>query len=103
LEGHFCYDYRLSYTMATDPARLHHPGPLHPAGVSQSAIKSPAARPIQIKVKDPLDHEAPAILHEPRNYDAQEANQAAVVLISGAGGGVSGPAGMVMNVSKNAG
>lgn len=80
-------------------ATVNHPpqtlGPIHPAKVEKSAIKPSIARSITIRVRDPLDHDAPAILHEPRSYNAVQANGSAVVLISGAGGGVSGPAGMV--------
>lgn len=76
----------LSHTAATL-------GPLHPAKVEKAAIKPSIAKPIGIRVKDPLDHDAPAILHEPRNYNREQGKSSAVVLISGAGGGVSGPAG----------
>lgn len=69
-------------------------GPVHPPQVERQAIKPSIARHVNIQVSDPLDHEAPAILHEPRSYNATEARGAAVVLVSGAGGGVSGPAGM---------
>lgn len=72
---------------------LHSLGPIHPPKVDKSAIKPSVARQINIRVKDPLDHYAPAILHEPRNYNAGDSNGSAVVLVSGAGGGVSGPAG----------
>ena len=68
-------------------------GPIHPPKVDKNAIKPSVARPINIRVKDPLDHYAPAIIHEPRNYSAEGSNGSAVVLVSGAGGGVSGPAG----------
>ena len=68
-------------------------GPVHPPRVETHAIKPSIARHIKITVSDPLDHEAPAILHEPRSYKASEGKQTAAVLISGAGGGVSGPAG----------
>jgi len=47
---------------------------------------------VDITVKDPLDHTVPAILHEPPVKTAPE--QAAVILVSGAGGGVSGPGGI---------
>ncbi|KAJ5626128.1 hypothetical protein N7510_002437 [Penicillium lagena] len=69
-------------------------GPLHPPQVERQAIKPSIARHVNIQVSDPLDHEAPAILHEPRSYNATEARGAAVVLVSGAGGGVSGPSGI---------
>lgn len=86
--------------MATAVDRLGELGPIHPPKVAQSAVKPSIARPVGIKVFDPLDHEAPAILHEPKSYNAQEANYSAVVLISGAGGGVSGPSGMAF-IHKN--
>ncbi|KAJ5157826.1 uncharacterized protein N7482_008926 [Penicillium canariense] len=69
-------------------------GPFHPPKVDRQAIKPSVARRITIKVSDPLDHEAPAILHEPRSYNAAGPTGSAVVLVSGAGGGVSGPAGI---------
>lgn len=81
----------MTSTLSHPPASL---GPLHPAKAQTAAVKPSVAKSIGIRVKDPLDHEAPAILHEPRNYNRQQANESAVVLISGAGGGVSGPAGM---------
>ncbi|KAJ5114491.1 hypothetical protein NUU61_000250 [Penicillium alfredii] len=67
-------------------------GPVHPPNVEKRAVKPSIARHVNIQVSDPLNHEAPAILHEPRSYNATEAKGAAVVLVSGAGGGVSGPA-----------
>jgi hypothetical protein len=84
---------KMTSTLSHTPSTL---GPLHPAKVQKAAIKPSVAKSIGIRVKDPLDHDAPAILHEPRNYNQQRANSSAVVLISGAGGGVSGPAGMVL-------
>lgn len=68
-------------------------GPIHPPKVDKRAIKPSLARHVKVPVKDPLDHEAPAILHEPRSYNAMQANGVAVILVSGAGGGVSGPSG----------
>lgn len=79
--------------MATTVSRFEHPGPLHPAKVEKHGVKSSIARSIRIAVYDPRDHEAPAILHEPRQYTVDNAKASAVILISGAGGGVSGPAG----------
>lgn len=49
---------------------------------------------------DPRDHEAPAILHQPKRYTAQDAKSSAVILVSGAGGGVSGPAGMYPSLAE---
>ncbi|KAL1997663.1 hypothetical protein VTN02DRAFT_1160 [Thermoascus thermophilus] len=76
-------------------ATVHHApqtlGPIHPAKVEKSAVKPSIARKIAIRVLDPLDHDAPAILHEPRSYNATQANGSAVVLISGAGGGECTP------------
>ncbi|KAI0916091.1 hypothetical protein AcV5_002942 [Taiwanofungus camphoratus] len=68
--------------------------PLHSANIARSGMKPANAYRIEIKVYDPLDHAAPAILHEPLEYSAKAVLGAAVVLISGAGGGVSGPAGI---------
>jgi hypothetical protein len=68
-------------------------GPMHPPRVTQLG-KTAKAMPVKIRVKDPLDHYAPAILHKPPDFDASRAKGAAVVLISGAGGGVSGPSGI---------
>jgi pimeloyl-ACP methyl ester carboxylesterase len=69
-------------------------GPFHPPKVDRQAIKPSIARRITIKVTDPLNHEAPAILHEPRSTPETNRPPSAVVLVSGAGGGVSGPAGI---------
>lgn len=69
-------------------------GPIHPPKLGGIRAEEVKARHVKIEVKDPLDHEAPAILHEPRDYDAAEVGHAAVILISGAGGGVSGPSGI---------
>ena len=81
----------------------HHPlsslNPLHPPKANNllSTGFASNARRIQITVKDPLDHEAPAILHTHPDFDALRQNGGyaggAAVLISGAGGGVSGPSG----------
>jgi hypothetical protein len=79
--------------MATTAPRLEHPGPIHPAKVEKHGVKPSIARPVRIAVYDPQDHEAPAILHEPRQYTVDNAKASAAILISGAGGGVSGPAG----------
>lgn len=86
---------RRKIKMATTASRLSHPGPIHPAKVDKYAVKPSIARPVRIAVFDPRDHEAPAILHEPRQYTVEDAKASAVILISGAGGGVSGPAGML--------
>lgn len=75
------------------PHTLQSLGPVHPPKADKRAVKPSLARHIQVPVQDPLDHQAPAILHEPRSYNAMQANGAAVVLVSGAGGGVSGPSG----------
>lgn len=80
-------------TTTTERMNLDKAGPIHPPEVDKAAVKPSVARQIRIQVLDPLDHEAPAILHEPRSYNAKQANQAGVIMISGAGGGVSGPAG----------
>ena len=80
---------------------FHSLGPIHPPKVDKSVIKPSLARKINIRVKDPLDHAAPAILHEPRKYSIDDANASAVVLVSGAGGGVSGPAGKLYTVSNH--
>lgn len=68
-------------------------GPVHLPGIEKTTIKPSTARRIDIRVKDPLDHSAPAILHEPRAYSPEEAKPCAVIMVSGAGGGVSGPSG----------
>jgi dienelactone hydrolase len=77
------------------PHTLKSLGPIHPPKAEKRAVKPTVARHIQIPVRDPLNHEAPAIIHEPRSYSTQQAQGAAVVLVSGAGGGVSGPSGKV--------
>ncbi|KAL4863468.1 hypothetical protein BDV12DRAFT_26881 [Aspergillus spectabilis] len=69
-------------------------GPVHPPKVAGVRAEQVLAKHVKIEVRDPLDHEAPAILHEPYDYDPAEAKNAAVILISGAGGGVSGPSGI---------
>ncbi|KAM0097130.1 hypothetical protein ACP6JE_008348 [Aspergillus fumigatus] len=74
--------------------RAHSPltlRPVHPPKVEKRATKPSIARHVNIRVNDPLDHDAPAILHEPRSYNFNESKGSAVVLVSGAGGGVSGP------------
>ncbi|KAH8689052.1 Alpha/Beta hydrolase protein [Talaromyces proteolyticus] len=86
--------------MAASSSRFLNPGPIHPARVAKRAIKSSIARSIRITVNDPLDHEAPAILHEPKCYTAEAAKLSAVILISGAGGGVSGPAGIYPSLAE---
>lgn len=69
-------------------------GLFHPPKVDRQAIKPSIAGRITIKVTDPLDHEVPAILHEPRTTPTTRQPPSAVVLVSGAGGGVAGPAGI---------
>jgi hypothetical protein len=97
---HIDFRHQKSFTegsMAATASRLPNPGPIHPAKVTRNGIKPSVARPIRLAVYDPRDHEAPAILHEPRQYTVDNAKASAVILISGAGGGVSGPAGMLYN------
>ncbi|KAL4789503.1 Alpha/Beta hydrolase protein [Aspergillus venezuelensis] len=69
-------------------------GPIHPPKLGEIRAHEVKAKHVKIEVHDPLDHEAPAILHQPRNYDPTKVKNAAVILISGAGGGVSGPSGI---------
>ncbi|RMJ24091.1 hypothetical protein PHISP_05049 [Aspergillus sp. HF37] len=76
------------------PHTLKSLGPIHPPKAEKRALKPTVARHIQIPVRDTLNHEAPAIIHEPRSYSTLQAQGAAVVLVSGAGGGVSGPSGI---------
>lgn len=71
--------------------------PIHPIGIDDSGITPSIAKPIKIRVRDPLDHHAPAILHQPPGFKSAKSDGAAVVLISGAGGGVSGPAGIKLH------
>jgi hypothetical protein len=77
--------------------------PLHPPKVAArkpeverlraaSAAAPVVADRVSIRVCDPADHYAPAILHRVQNPE-QARNDAAVIMISGAGGGVSGPGG----------
>ncbi|EEP76591.1 conserved hypothetical protein [Uncinocarpus reesii 1704] len=75
-------------------------GPIHPPRVRNLSTRPSNAQTVKIKVKDPLDHEAPAILHLPPDFDPHRANGAAVVLISGAGGGVSGPSGIYPSLAE---
>lgn len=93
---HIC----TSKIMATTAPRLEHPGPIHPAKVEKHGVKPSIARPVRIAVYDPRDHEAPAILHEPRQYIVDNAKASAAILISGAGGGVSGPAGTSISLKS---
>ncbi|KAI0359545.1 alpha/beta-hydrolase [Trametes cingulata] len=74
--------------------------PLHPPNLGRLATQAAFTRNVEIKVEDPLDHAAPAILHEPRDYDPVHAKNGAVILISGAGGGVSGPAGIYPSLAE---
>lgn len=78
---------------AVQPRPPHDLGPIHPPRIERRAVKNSVARHVNIRVDDQLDHDAPAILHEPRSYSIIESKGAAVVLVSGAGGGVSGPGG----------
>lgn len=75
------------------PHTLQSLAPLHPPKADKRAVKPSLARHIEIPVRDPLDHQAPGIIHEPRSYNVTQASGAAAVLVSGAGGGVSGPSG----------
>ncbi|KAJ5660385.1 hypothetical protein N7507_006836 [Penicillium longicatenatum] len=82
------------------PHTLQNIGPMHPPQIDPSTPKLCIANKVNIKVSDPQDRYAPAIIHEPPIiYQAQSYNQAdkrtsAVALVSGAGGGVSGPGGI---------
>ncbi|KAL3481317.1 Alpha/Beta hydrolase protein [Aspergillus californicus] len=80
--------------MTTAAHSLSSLGPMHPRKIAGVRANEVNAHHVAISVRDPLDHEAPAILHEPRDYDASMTKHAAVILISGAGGGVSGPSGI---------
>ncbi|KAH3547370.1 hypothetical protein KXW20_006147 [Aspergillus fumigatus] len=64
--------------------RAHSPltlRPVHPPKVEKRATKPSIARHVNIRVNDPLDHDAPAILHEPRSYNFNESKGSAVVLV----------------------
>lgn len=93
------YICRLTMT-AVQPRPPHDLGPIHPPRIERRAVKNSVARHVNIRVDDQLDHDAPAILHEPRSYSIIESKGAAVVLVSGAGGGVSGPGGNQPNPLK---
>ncbi|KAJ5898732.1 hypothetical protein N7504_009020 [Penicillium tannophilum] len=73
---------------------------MHPPQVDPSTPKLCIANKVNIKVSDPHDHYAPAIIHEPpiiyevQSYGQADKRTSAVVLVSGAGGGVSGPGGI---------
>ncbi|KAJ5887339.1 hypothetical protein N7504_011386 [Penicillium tannophilum] len=79
------------------PHTLKNIGPMHPPQVDPSTPKLCIANKVNIKVSDPHDHYAPAIIHEPpiiyevQSYGQADKRTSAVVLVSGAGGGVSGP------------
>lgn len=76
------------------PCSLNDLGPVpDPPNADTDAVKPSTARHIKIRIKDPQDHYLPAILHEPRNYSAEQAHASGVILVSGAGGGISGPGG----------
>ncbi|KAL4876835.1 Alpha/Beta hydrolase protein [Aspergillus karnatakaensis] len=85
------------------PTLSQHPleslGPTHPPRLGSTRANQVHAKHVKIIVHDPLDHEAPAILHEPHDYDPAEAKNAAVILVSGAGGGVSGPSGIYTSLA----
>ncbi|KAJ5641474.1 hypothetical protein N7490_005474 [Penicillium lividum] len=82
------------------PHTLKNIGPLHAPAIDPSTPKLCVANKVNIKVSDPQGHYTPAIIHEPPIiYQSQSYNQfdkrtSAVVLVSGAGGGVSGPGGI---------
>jgi hypothetical protein len=67
--------------------------PLNPPRAG-GALNSLVER-VRISIPDRLDHAAPAILHL-REDAPDEKSDAAVVLVSGAGGGVSGPGGKLV-------
>ncbi|KAJ5765671.1 hypothetical protein N7520_005230 [Penicillium odoratum] len=82
------------------PHTLKNIGPLHAPAIDPSTPKLCIANKVNIKVSEPQGHYTPAIIHEPPIiYQSQSYNQfdkrtGAVVLVSGAGGGVSGPGGI---------
>lgn len=88
--------------MSTPPRSPSALNPLHPPRAVQ-ALKAVTER-INLSVKDPLDHQVPAVLHvrddmvggHGRGSDEGGSggkSDGGVVLVSGAGGGVSGPGG----------
>ena len=68
--------------------------PLQPHHVQNLHAKAARSTQVEILVQDPLNHTAPAILHEPLSSRVRGVS-CAVILVSGAGGGVSGPGGLV--------
>lgn len=81
--------------MTTSPP--HHPletlGPIHPPIIESQPTSPTRAKPIHIPVSDPLNQQAPAILHSPIST-SNTTQTCGTILVSGAGGGVSGPAGI---------
>ncbi|KAJ5936216.1 Alpha/Beta hydrolase protein [Penicillium verhagenii] len=73
---------------------------MHASQIDPSTPKLCIANKVNIKVRDPQDSFAPAIIHEPpiiyevQSYNKTDKRTSAVVLVSGAGGGVSGPGGI---------
>jgi len=65
--------------------------PLPSVGASngQGAVKKSLAQKLYIPVKEPTEHSAPAALHIQKTMSHSDE---AVILVSGGGGGVSGPA-----------
>ncbi|KAI9007133.1 Alpha/Beta hydrolase protein [Gaertneriomyces semiglobifer] len=74
---------------------VHHAETLNPLNPPhRTAIRLPAPCRVSIKVNDPLDHEVPGILHK-----APQPTTNCAILVSGAGGGVSGPMGMYVSLA----
>ncbi|KAJ5936655.1 Alpha/Beta hydrolase protein [Penicillium verhagenii] len=88
------------------PHTLSNIGPMHAPQIDPSTPKLCIANKVNIKVCDPQDSFAPSIIHEPpiiyevQSYNKSDKRTSAVVLVSGAGGGVSGPAGNIHQPSN---
>ncbi|KAJ3029534.1 hypothetical protein HDV00_009547 [Rhizophlyctis rosea] len=74
---------------------VHKPESLNPLKAPHAAPKAaPDPIRVSIAVKDPLDHSVPGILHA-----SSTPSRLCAMLVSGAGGGVSGPMGMYVSLA----
>ena len=90
-----------SLSATTPVSQIHHPTKLSQFSGLQhlpAAEELPSiVKSFNLKVEDGIDGTVPAFLHLPNNYHNQQST--AAILLSGAGGGVSGPSGIYLSMA----
>ncbi|KAK5938375.1 hypothetical protein PMZ80_009345 [Knufia obscura] len=85
----------------TTPAPLTNPPAFPPRTepIDASGHSPPTIQPLSIPVTDSHGGSAPGILHLPNDIASQPASKTAAILLSGAGGGTTGPSALYLSLA----